>query len=59
MIEVKNAVKMAFEVFNELYESKKFWRGTAKCQNRFLLIVEEVIHDIVQVCIIQCAAKFF
>ena len=24
MIDVKNAVKMAFEVFNELYESKKF-----------------------------------
>jgi len=24
MIEVKNAVKMAFEAFNELYESKRF-----------------------------------
>ena len=24
MIEVKNAVKMAFEVFNELYDSKRF-----------------------------------
>ena len=25
MIEVKNAVKMAFEVFNELYDSKKYF----------------------------------